>query len=491
MKNLILFLLLFTINIFATTYYVSSTGNNSNNGLTILTAWQTIGKINSSTTTNDIIYLRGLDRFSDASLTPKNGQRYYSYGTGRSVINGNHTHDCIDMITGNNGDKNNIIFNGIKFTGGLTGNITTWGCSYITFESCTIDSAYQTSWNGAPPGMLYFGGGGDISHHITIRNSNISYSKYGHGIYFDGVRDVLLEYDTIQYNGANGFQTYSAGTNVADSFMIRYNVIRQNNTYNAGGSFAIYDNSMKHSNVYYNVIENNSNDAGGCNIFIQNDYSTPPRNVKYYNNTFITHGSASYTFGIGLNNASGIDSQYIKNNIFYLDQSDAYAFYFYGTVGTNCQIDYNCYCTASGSNINLFHYGSNYTSVSSWYSVHGYDQHSFIGNPLFTDYANKNYYLLVGSPCIDYGINVSLVHDILNRNIQNLPDLGSYENYSNIIPPPPPDTTTPKLYTFPFRGVYDIHTNTLIWVGNMITDSTQCISGQFYILPDGTLKRKF
>ena len=62
MKNIILLSLLFTINIFSATYFVKLTGNNSSNGLTINTAWQTIAKVNSSAGVNDSIYFNGNGR---------------------------------------------------------------------------------------------------------------------------------------------------------------------------------------------------------------------------------------------------------------------------------------------------------------------------------------------------------------------------------------------------------------------------------------------
>jgi hypothetical protein len=48
MKNILVFLLFFTCSLAsATDYYISSSGNDKSDGLSSLTAWQTISKLNS------------------------------------------------------------------------------------------------------------------------------------------------------------------------------------------------------------------------------------------------------------------------------------------------------------------------------------------------------------------------------------------------------------------------------------------------------------
>ena len=208
------------------TYYVKSTGNNNNTGLSDAQAWKTLAKVDGfSFVSGSIVSFKCGDRFNDASLLPKSNMTYNSYGSGaRPVIDGMQTRGCIDLINGSQAGQTNITFNGLKFVNGLNGNVTLWSCSYITFESCNIDSAWQSSYKSAAPGMLFVGGDqGNNSHNITIRNSTLSYSLYGHGSYWCGARNVLMEYDTVQYNGAVGVQIYSAyGTDVADNFTVRY-----------------------------------------------------------------------------------------------------------------------------------------------------------------------------------------------------------------------------------------------------------------------------
>jgi hypothetical protein len=328
MKNisfLLILLIMMMGNLYATNYYVDfDGGHDTSSGTSITSAWKTISQVNLfgsdvGFNAGDIISFKCGSRWIGETLLPsRDSLTFNSYGEGaRPVIDRNgdnpnfwracstgnvlpafdtcgYSGTCVDLITNS---RNFITFNGIKFVRGFNSNISIWSCNYITFESCNIDSAFQTYDTSAAPGMIYAGGDhGNPTTHLTIRNSTLMYSRYGHGGYFDPVHQLLLEYDTIAYNGANGFQTYSAYTESANPDIcyqdtVRYCVVRQNdltNTY----EYQILDNTMNNSAVYYNVIEANTTTGSNSTcIRIQNDYNTPPHNVLWANNTIIMHGS--------------------------------------------------------------------------------------------------------------------------------------------------------------------------------------------------------
>ncbi len=77
-----------------TTYYVSSTGNDSNNGLSDANAWKTINKVNTITFNPwDKILFKGGNTFIGtiivkSSGTASNPITYGSYGTGKAIISG-------------------------------------------------------------------------------------------------------------------------------------------------------------------------------------------------------------------------------------------------------------------------------------------------------------------------------------------------------------------------------------------------------------------
>ncbi len=90
-KNfLFVFLLLITSTIHAKTYYVSATGNDTNDGLTAATSWQTIGKINSfNFKRNDIILFKRGDTFYGGIVVKGDNLNFGAYGSGpKPVITG-------------------------------------------------------------------------------------------------------------------------------------------------------------------------------------------------------------------------------------------------------------------------------------------------------------------------------------------------------------------------------------------------------------------
>ena len=98
-----LFLLLFIffgLTASATTYYISSNGNDANNGTSITTPWKTIAKINKSTfLPGDFILFRRGDSWREQLIIPSSGVAgkpitFSTYGNGaKPIING------ADLIT--------------------------------------------------------------------------------------------------------------------------------------------------------------------------------------------------------------------------------------------------------------------------------------------------------------------------------------------------------------------------------------------------------
>lgn len=94
----IVFLFLFAVFSFhanATNYYITSSGNDSNNGTSISTPWKTIAKINTRTfLPNDFIFFRRGDMWREQINLRSSGAAgssitYADYGTGtKPIING-------------------------------------------------------------------------------------------------------------------------------------------------------------------------------------------------------------------------------------------------------------------------------------------------------------------------------------------------------------------------------------------------------------------
>jgi Right handed beta helix region/Secretion system C-terminal sorting domain len=123
-KTLIAFLLLvFSTRGFGTTYYVSSTGDDSNPGTSIAAGWSTISKVNSSTfLPGDTLYFEGGQTFNgniflpatDAN-DPNNLFVISTYGTGRATIDAGSSYGFYALNT-QGFSISNLIFDGNSVT---------------------------------------------------------------------------------------------------------------------------------------------------------------------------------------------------------------------------------------------------------------------------------------------------------------------------------------------------------------------------------------
>ena len=106
--NKLILVLLIAVQLFATNYYVSTSGSDSNNGLTISTPWLTLYKVNdfSFSAGDSVLFKRG-DTWILQQLLPQNGNSsnnivYSDYGTGDKPLflgslNKSETSDWTDM----------------------------------------------------------------------------------------------------------------------------------------------------------------------------------------------------------------------------------------------------------------------------------------------------------------------------------------------------------------------------------------------------------
>ena len=102
-KTLTILLLLLSLSVGATNYYVSSAGSDAANGLTTGTAWATINKVNNTVTAGaHTVYFRRGDTWKE-KLYPVAGVTYTAYGSGKKPII-----TARDVITGWSSSGNNL-----------------------------------------------------------------------------------------------------------------------------------------------------------------------------------------------------------------------------------------------------------------------------------------------------------------------------------------------------------------------------------------------
>jgi hypothetical protein len=258
----------------AQTYYVSSTGSDSNNGLSPLTPWQTITKVNAHTFVpgDTILFLTG-NTFSGAIYVPQNSGTaanpvtFGSYGTGQATISsssfGFYVYDTSGVIVDNltitgssalsagdggvefyadNGLYANIQVNNCNISG-FTSGISIGGSSGGGFTNVTVSGGsvsgnrdnglitYGPSFNTGAPAYAHSNVTvTGLYAYSNLGNSSNTTSQSGNGIVLGSVTTGTVTLCAAYGNGTNnaytgggpvGIWTY-ASTGVTISSCVAY-----------------------------------------------------------------------------------------------------------------------------------------------------------------------------------------------------------------------------------------------------------------------------
>lgn len=162
MKNLLIILLsLASLNVFATHYYVSNSGNDTNTGLSTASPFLTIAKVNSLVLVpGDIVSFNGGDSWHEALIISYSGSTgnpiiYNSYGTGKAIITGFTTvgswtslgssiYESSSAVSTLK-DCNMVVINGVNTAMGRIPNT-----GYLPYQSATVTSITSSSLSGTP-----------------------------------------------------------------------------------------------------------------------------------------------------------------------------------------------------------------------------------------------------------------------------------------------------------------------------------------------------
>jgi hypothetical protein len=253
----------------ATNYYVSTTGNNASNGLTVETAWLNPSYAATQASAGDTIYILNGTWYEDAILFTNNGtsenpivMRAYN---GTPILNGMSPF-LNDIVGFNFLSKEYITIRGLNVFNYSTclsvnmnsNNITIldsdFSVSYssavgltgnnILFDNCSV---HHSGWNGIgtggnrePPN-----GDGTPSTYISITNCTI-YNNYLHGgiDVFGNIDYLIIENNTIRDSPSTAFYTHSQ-TDIASNVTIRNNIM-----YNV-------TNGIKIENMHDSIISDN------------------------------------------------------------------------------------------------------------------------------------------------------------------------------------------------------------------------------------------
>jgi parallel beta-helix repeat protein len=368
---------------FATTYYVSPSGSNSNScgaSTSQGTPKQTIAAGIVCMTSGDTLYIRGgtyAESLNTASVAIPSGTSWNNavtisaYPSETVFITGG---SGINITTGSN--VSYVIFNGLHVDYG--------GCG-----GCDGNNGQDTFYVGAPAHHIRFQNG-ELAHgenvnaqgagtFVEILNSDIHHS--GYGAYITG-QNWLIDGNTIHDHVGYGLHIYHSGGSDTQDNVVRNNIVYGNGFTDPRGirGSGILLSSGPRNSAYNNVIYNNYGNGVsvnyGCN------------DCTVYNNTIYINQQ----FGIELDGSTGLIA---RNNILYQNGN-----------------------------------GSPGQAVVDWQGNATADSNLIGTNPLFTNAGANDFTLQAGSAAIDTGVTLSSVTtDKLGvaRPQGSAYDIGAYE----------------------------------------------------------------
>jgi hypothetical protein len=297
-------------------YFVSTSGNDNNNGLSAATPWKTISKVNATVLSpGDVVLFEGGQTFSGRLYIRNSGSagyniKYSSYGTGRATINGgngtavygyNTSYITVDslIVTGNwsastqSGNDGYGIFFYNDLAGGIKlGDVVVNRCEVKGFAKAGIEIL---SWpaDKSQSGYNKITVMGNVVHdngHCGISTLGPS-GTAGSAAY--AFSNVYVGYNRVYNNmGLRTHTTGHSGDGIligdASGGTIEYNVAYNNGWYNtapSGGPAAIWCYDSKGLVFQYNEAHHNGTgtgtpdgdgfdlDGGAVNCTMQYNYS--------------------------------------------------------------------------------------------------------------------------------------------------------------------------------------------------------------------------
>ena len=284
--------------------------------------------------------------------------------------------------------------------------------------------------------------------YITVENLDLRYGAYNAVQLGSGSDHIIVQHCDISYIGGgyftgttrsgNGINQWEAG----DDIIARYNNISQVydyaiSTHGGGGPY-----NKTNQKFYYNVIRNCEcafeimvyhADSDLDDIYFENNTCYDSGDVWSHNQRSGGQASIANHIDFIQSDSTTGGSVYIRNNIFKDSTEEAVSIGDWYPDIANLVLDYNCYYKAAGDMI--YYQGDSYTMAqfAAYQAAKGKDASSIATDPLVIDEANEDFRLLMASPCINKGTDVGLTRDYRGRSIRHAPDIGAYEDPTNVL----------------------------------------------------------
>lgn len=453
-------------NLFATTYYVSNSGDDTNSGLSPADPWSSIDKINSSTfLPGDSILFNRNDTWNERLKVPTAGTSglnilFGAYGTGSKPI--------IDV---------------------LSNDIHSISCyrSFITFQDLVLKNSTSTTLAISVVGGCY----GINVFRVEIINSGhnaLAIANGGSDILIDSVRVINASNNGIILKGSefnklsnaivencyvsgvtknDGIVVHEDGNNhtAGSNFIIRNNyaefcaeqgfdlttgtniILRNNISKNNGEGGVVVGHSADSVTIHSHTSLNEPTQQVSAAINIGGDVTNVKLiysqiigdghhllriggdSVEIYNNVFAWDGGNSLFDLIG-----EIENVVVKNNVFTtLQESMNRAIRFLTPTRPpdhpTFEFDNNIYYSPDSVVTIYSRHDSNNYSLSNYQTTFGQDSASFFAKPEFVNRVGSDFHLTSISPAIDMGVDVGLNFDFDSTFVPYnlIPDIGAFE----------------------------------------------------------------
>lgn len=436
-----LFLILFNSSLFGTTYFVSNSGNDSNNGTSTATPWQHISKVNSfAFASGDSILFQAGGTWAEQLTTQSTWTNLTLdlYGIGARPI-----------LTGSSVRANVILSSCSNATGMVVRNLQLQNSTDRGFYQCGSGSWNLTGLavtNNGGEGIRFDGGtNNQVTNSTLTNNGDDGVTGYqSSGLFIDsvtatgnctGVTDsfcagiklvpnitttnVIIQNSTACSQSSNGGSNSGAGIWVdttGNGIVIRNNTTCNNNV--AGINVDATNNAL----VYGNVVYGNAN----YGILAQADGNPSISGTQIYNNTIYGNLINILVTGPAGGAINGCINNLIKNNLSITGtQVDLLATNGCNNPGVNGSGNVYIYNGFSTQSSNFIQWGvTNYSTYSSWEVASGNCgiigcSHSLQVDPLLVSPGTGNFFLQGGSPALGAGIFLAGVSS------QNPPNMGA------------------------------------------------------------------
>jgi parallel beta-helix repeat protein len=408
-KYILLYLAPFLL--FSTTYYVSTSGSNSNTGLSPDSAFATLQYSANIIYAGDSVLvlpgdyagfdLRGVDG------TESNPIVFKAMGDNVRITSNNpQTNDGINLE-----GPDWVVIDGFTITG-----VPRNGIRLVTAEHITIKN--NTCLNNSRGILTGF------VDYVVIENNVCAYSWDEHGIYHSNSGDhPIIRNNTCHHNNGcgihmNGDESMGGDGLITDA-IVEGNIIYENG--NAGGS-GINCDGVADSKIFNNLLYENH--AGGISLY-RIDASYGSYNTKVYNNTIINATDGRWC--VNMNTSSTADTLY--NNILIPRHSWRGSICIDASSLDDFYSDHNIVLDRMSTDE-----GDTRISLSEWQAL-GFDTHSMLADSMhyiFVDWQSGNYRLLPTSQAVDSGtsiVSAIVTHDLDGtlRPFGGGYDIGAYE----------------------------------------------------------------